>query len=66
MKFITFSDKDTEYCYNASSIQRISWEEGSSVIHIDIHDKSYTHIFADDYSAKFTYYNHILRQLKGE
>lgn len=66
MKFITFADRDTECCYNASHIVRVSWEESSNVIHIDTVDKGYTHIFGDDYAAKFTYHNHILRVLKED
>lgn len=61
MKFITFSDQDGEYCYNANSIQRISWEN-SNVIYIYIYDKSYTHIFNDTDSADIIYHD-ILRQL---
>ncbi len=67
MKFISFiADKDVEYCYNAETIQRVSWHKGSNIIYIDARDKSYTHFFGNDMSAEFTYYNNILKVLKGE
>lgn len=66
MKFITFvSNRDTEYCYNAESIQRVSWHNGSVTINIDICNTSYTHLFSNSESAELTY-NNIIKALKGE
>lgn len=66
MKFVTFADKDTECCYNASHIIRVIWREGTNVIHIETVNKSFTHIFGDAYTAKFTYHNNIMRNLIQE
>lgn len=66
MRFITFvSDKNTEYCYNAETIQRVSWHKGSGIINIDVRDTSYTHFFNNSESAELTY-NNIIKMLKGE
>ena len=66
MKFIEFADRDTQYCYNASHIIRVSWDEGSDVIHIETINKAFTHIFESPETAKFVYFNHIMSNLVEE
>ena len=66
MKFIEFADRDTQYCYHASHIIRVAWEEGSNVIHIETVNKAFTHIFESPETAKFVYFNHIMGNLVEE
>ena len=66
MKFIEFADRDTQYCYNASHIIRVAWDEDSDVISIETVNKGFTHFFASPATAKFVYYNHIMGNLVEE
>ena len=66
MKFIEFADRDTQCCYNASHIIRVTWEEGFHVIYIETTNKAFSHIFDDAKTAKFVYFNHIMGNLVEE
>ena len=66
MKFIEFADRDTKYCYNASHIIQVTWEEGSNVIRIETINKAFAHFFENHETAKFVYFNHIMSNLVEE
>ena len=66
MKFIEFADRDTSYCYNASHILRVAWDEGSNVVQVETITKGFTHFFENSETAKFVYYNHIMSNLVEE
>ena len=66
MKFIEFADRDTQYCYNASHIIRVAWDEDSDVISIETVNKGFTHFFENPETAKFVYFNHIMSNLVEE
>ena len=66
MKFIKFTDRDTQCCYNANHVILATWRVGTNVIHIETISKAYTHIFEDAQTAKFVYCNHIMGNLIEE
>ena len=66
MKFIEFADRDTKYCYNASHIIRVTWEEGFHIIQIETINKAFNHYFENADTAKFVYFNHIMSNLVEE
>ena len=66
MKFIEFADRDTKYCYNASHIIRVTWEEGFHIIQIETINKAFNHYFENPETAKFVYFNHIMGNLIEE